>query len=104
MTQPLHELPEPAISSDSSDIITSWPDLFTADQMRAYARTAIEHAKAKESEDAARYQWIREFKAFRNPEFEGFWGFFNSGHALKGGTLDAAIDAARTPTGEQHHE
>ena len=70
--------------------------LSSTDRLRIEAAAALT-AQAAEIEalraDAARYQWIKLMKVGRNPEFTEYWTFWST-PALKGKTLDEAMDAA----------
>jgi hypothetical protein len=67
--------------------------------MQAYAQEAVRAAlanqpgKPDDERDAKRYRWLRRHRFFRVPEHANVYGFYSS-PALRGGTIDEAIDAS----------
>jgi hypothetical protein len=57
----LPPLPEPFVETDAK-VRGEWAQcvLYTADQMREYARAAVLQERERCSKDAARYRWLKE--------------------------------------------
>lgn len=98
LSDKMPELPDAACFAGQAAPESYAEDLYTADQLHAYARQYAQQWR----EDAARYRWLRgrNFSFAHDGEGRGIttsrWGYWpydsDEGH---GAACDAAIDAAR---------